>query len=152
MSDLEIKCKAISEGKILFMLCDGPVVYSEIGVWSFTKERNVLFGLRNFSANASDFFNFVIDVTKKYDNLYAVPNKQGRQVWSALKWNNKNLKICIADKKSIVEKIRLRICFRKFFFMNIFFVLKPTDRKSLIMNRKLFYKGNLPRIVLVDTF
>lgn len=152
MSDLFIKCKVLTKNKSLYTLCDEHLIYCEIGVWNFTQERNVLFGLRNFCANASDFFKFVIDVTNKYDNLYAVPNKQGSQVWSALRWNNKYLHLCIGDRKSITEKIKERICFRKFFFLNMFFVLKPGDKKSLIMNRKIFYKGNLPNSVLLDTF
>jgi hypothetical protein len=129
----------------------GTRISYDSNCWWF-KGPLILFGLRNLSANARDFFNFVIDVTEKYENLYAVPNKEGSQVWSALKWNNKYLNVCIADNKSILEKISLRLYFRKFLFINIFFVLRPADRKSFIINRRLFYKGNLPRTILVDTF
>lgn len=152
MSEFKLKSRVLSEGKTLYMLCEGPSIYCELGVWSLTNERNVLFGLRNFSAKASDFFKFVIEVTNKFDNLYAVPNKHGAQVWSVLKWKSSSLKVCIADKKSFSEKFKLRIFIGKFLFLNVFFVLKPSPRKSLILDRKIFYKGNLPKIILVDTF
>jgi len=152
MDSLEIKLKVLSETKKLYMLCGGDVIFSQLGVWSFSKDRNVLFGLKNFSASAGDFFKFVIDVTDRYENLYAIPNEKGSQVWNALKWDKKFVNISFTDKESISEKLRSGICIKKFFCINIFFVLKPANRKSLIMKRRVFYKGRLPDILLLDTF
>lgn len=152
MSDLFVNWKLLSNNKKLYSLCDSQKVLAELGVWSLSHERNILFGLKNNSTNASNLFKFIITVTKNYDNLYAVPNEKGSQIWSALRWNHKYVNISIADKKTFFEKISYRLFFHKYLFFNLFFILKPSDRKSLFINRKIFYKGNLPSVILVDTF
>lgn len=142
----------ISEKKVLYYLIADNVVIAQVGIWSIDQKRNMVFGLVNYRAEASMFFAFILEVTNPFPNLYAVPNQSGAMVWNALKWKSQFVKIHIASLIVIKEKIKLKIWIPKYLFLNIFFVLKVAKNKSMISRRKIYYLGDLPNQIILDTF
>ena len=119
-----------------------------VGVISFNGS-NCIIDLHNTNVQASIFFNWLRESLSKYDDYYCVPNNEGKFVWQALGLKQKDLYLKFTTKKIFRQKLKAR--YLKFLFLNMFFEV-CTEKTILKLKKNIYYKGQLPVRVELDTF
>lgn len=132
-------------------LCDYYYYYEGSEFWTigFMKVDNCYCAIdfRSSLKNGITSLRLLSTVLSFYKNIYAVPNASGRTIWSSINFIPEPLFINIRFRPKI-----FKFCYnsRRYFYLNLF--IGPDTNGFVKLNRTLFFKGEKPKIIYLDTF
>jgi hypothetical protein len=147
-NDILNKMKSKNEIDVDYYLYSIENAYCIVGVKTH-EGLNCIIDLYNSKVNAKIFFYWLKEILSKYDDYYCVPNEEGKMIWKAFGLKSRDIYISFDPVKLLRSNIKLR--YIKFLFFNMFF--RITTKKTIFkLNKKIYYKTNLPKKIDLDTF
>ena len=92
-------------------------------------------------------FELLMRSLNRFDNVYAIPNSSGELIWNAL-----NFHACELYLRPGLRLSAFKFCYKnhRYFYLNILF--KLSTKGLFKLKKRIFYRGELPKEIVLDTF
>jgi hypothetical protein len=135
-----------------FEKCDYYYLQDNSEYWTigFLKVEDTYCAI-DFTSTLSDGFKAIklfLTVIEEYQNVYAIPNDDGKKIWSSLKFKSATLYLTFGWRRAAYK-----YCYKSIRYLYLNHWFKLTIKKGVVkLKREIFYRGKLPSTIYLDTF